>query len=77
VDEHHWDATTPERLRERDARGQLRAQEITQEESPALIPCVPSHFGDWLSVQASAAVGSTSSRTWRPSMSTLRRSKAL
>ena len=35
MDEHHGNATTPERLRERDARGQLRAQEITQEESPA------------------------------------------
>src|SRR5262249_26438967 len=36
VDEHHGDATRSERLRERDARGQLGSQEITQEEAPAL-----------------------------------------
>ena len=35
VDEHHGDPTTPERLRERDARGQLRAQQVAEEEPPA------------------------------------------
>ena len=35
------------------------------------------HFWDWLSVHASAALGSTSSRTSRPSISTVRRSDAV
>ncbi len=35
------------------------------------------HSGDWLSVHASAAVGSTSRRTERPSMSTVRRSEGV
>ena len=36
VDEHHRDATGPERLREGEAGGQLLAQQIAEEEPPAL-----------------------------------------